>query len=52
MKTTSSLLSQALRSYERDVKRLKNASPSWKPIPFKDYVDQYAKEISTHKGQS
>lgn len=35
----------ALNSYKRKVKLLKSCSPEWKPIPLKEYIQRYHKEM-------
>jgi hypothetical protein len=37
-------LELALNSYKKEVERLRNCSPDWKPIPLKEYIQQYFKK--------
>gem|GEM_PF-3843080 len=42
-------LNLALALYKRQMKRLKNISPEWKPISLKEYINQYYKRTHTRQ---
>ncbi len=47
----SNLIDSALRSYNRDIKKLKECSPDWKPISFEEYTQIYCKKLSNKRVQ-
>jgi len=38
------MISAAINSYQKEVKRLKSCSPDWKPISLKEYIQGYNKK--------
>lgn len=48
----NSMMAEALSSYERDIKRLKNCSPDWKPIALKEYILDYKKNTKNKTNTS
>lgn len=39
----------AINSYLREVERLKNFSPEWKPISLKKYIQEYQRRLKAAK---
>jgi len=52
MKQSPAIISAALSSYQRKVKRLKNCSPEWKPISLKEYIQGYHKKARYRNSHS
>ena len=44
MKQSTAMISAAINSYQKEVKRLKSCSPDWKPISLKEYMRDYQKK--------
>lgn len=47
MKRSTAMISAAINSYQKEVKRLKSCSPDWKPISLKEYMREYHNKLES-----